>query len=141
MNSYPVPLFDVGTFTVDDQVTESELIEVQNRYIRPILGDVLYNDFISNPDASGYSTLKEFASECAHRWLYYTSLSKKLMFKDFLENSTESPGLLNSSIKSALLLAQASSKALELHLKSHNYSLHVKPAKKLVSGFRIKNST
>jgi hypothetical protein len=140
MNSYPIPLFDVSTFTVDDQVSESELIEVQNRYVRPILGDALYNDFISDPSAVAYSTLNEFATECAKRWLYYTSLSKKMMFKDFLENSSESPGLLRSSITSALSLAQASSKALQLHVQSSAYALYVAPAKKTIAGFRIKNT-
>ena len=137
MHNYPTPLFDVTSFAVDDSITESELIEVQNRYVRPLLGNALYNDFISDPDASGYEKLKEFASECARRWLYYNSLSKKMMFKDFLENSTESPGLLRSSIKSALSLAQAASKSLQLHLDSSAYGLYTKPVKKLISGFRV----
>ena len=137
MHNYPTPLFDVTSFAVDDSITESELIEVQNRYVRPLLGNALYADFMQNLAEPHYATLNEYASECARRWLYYNSLPKKMMFKDFLENSTESPGLLHSSIKSALSLAQAASKSLQLHLDSSAYELYIKPVKKLISGFRV----
>jgi hypothetical protein len=138
MSDYPLPLFDVSTFTVDDTITESELIEVQNLHIRPVLGNALYADFIANITAPKYSVLKEFAGNCAKRWLYYRSLSKKMAFKDFLENSTESPDVFVSSINSALQLAKASSAALLHHVNTSDYELYVKPSKRTVAGFRIK---
>jgi hypothetical protein len=137
MADYPLPIFDVSTFTVDDTITESELIEVQNLHIRPVLGNALYVHFVANLSDPIYDTLKDFATNCAKRWLYYRSLSKKMAFKDFLENSTESPDVFASSIQDALQLAKASSKALLDHVRNSDYEYYTAPSKRLIAGFRI----
>jgi hypothetical protein len=140
MIDFPIAIFDVASFTVDEAISESELLEVQNLYIKPILGDSLYADFLSNLADEKYTKLKSYAVNCAQRWLYYRSLSKKLVFKDFLENSAESPGVFKASIESAYQMANSASRALRSHVESSSYELYTLPTKKRVSGFLL-NST
>jgi hypothetical protein len=141
MDRYPEAVFDVATFVVSDEIKSSDLISIQENYIRPILTENLYDDFLKRMDAPEYEQLKSFVVECCKQWLFYLSFDKKIIFKNFMENSAESPYLHRSTKQSALAQAQASSNALRSHVITSNYPLYTPDEKKRIAGILIKKTT
>ena len=141
MKDYPTALFDVSSFSVDDSISAFDLISVQEKYIRPVLTASLYEDFIANPNKSGYENLKTYSVACAKAWLFYLSFDKKIIFNNFLENSSESPALHHHTKESAFAVAQASSTALKNHVIASAYELYRPSTSSRICGFLITSSS
>lgn len=141
MKEYPIALFDVSSFSVDDSVTSSDLIAIQEQYIRPVLTDDLYEDFIANQAKEEYIALKSYCIACAKSWLFFHSFGKRLIFKNFLENSSEGSTLNIDSKKSALAVAVASTSALKRHLIASSYSLYRPASVSRVCGFLLSSDS
>lgn len=139
MKDYPNALFDVSTVTVGDGVTPGDLIAIQEQYIKPILGQALYEDFILRQTDPLYVNLKTYCTACASLWLYYHAFDRKLIFKDFMTNSSEGALLQIESKRSAYNLAQSSGKALLSHVVASAYPLYTAVSSKRISGFLIRN--
>lgn len=139
MKDYPNALFDVSTVIVGDGVTVGDLISIQEQYIKPILGQALYEDFILRQTDPLYVNLKTYCTACASLWLYYHAFDRKLIFKDFMTNSSEGALLQIESKRSAFRLAESSSNALRSHVLSSAYPLYVPLTFKRHAGFLIKS--
>lgn len=138
MKDFPKKLINPVNLTVDDSVSESDIIAVQEKYIKPVLGAALYEDFMNDPEIAQYSKLKLYCVNCVSAWTYYHTFDRKILFKNFLDNSAESP-LMNMSTKdSAHELAVASTEALKSHVASFGYPLYVPSSTKRMGGFLIR---
>ena len=139
--------------SIDVKLIKDEIIiTAQNTYIKPVLGEVLYEEVIANQ--SHYPTLiNDFIMPCLAFYTKYLMYSQQV----FETASYSSPDPLKASelidpaiavadihtnmhsmiIKDILFIARQKEQALIDHLKYHPPVLFIAPTKKRISGFLL----
>jgi len=156
MSNNLIPVADVIRIayitSIDVNLIKDEVvITAQHTYIKPILGEVLYEEVIANQDQ--YPTLLgDFIMPCLAFYVKYLLYTQQVFETAQYSNpesgkaneliNPDAAALIDTNmhsliIKDILFIARQKEQALIEHLKYHPPELYVAPTKKRISGFLI----